>query len=144
MDLGAPKGTEVFAVFDGHVTVFHPHKPSADTAKVFGAQIFIRSLTSPSTKNSSDDKLGAFYTHITHVPTAIRPGAFVKQGASLGKLFKPTTTHLHLALVEIIGGPGGRHVGLDIFSDVINMTKNGKTLSVTFQQSGAPPTVVTK
>jgi murein DD-endopeptidase MepM/ murein hydrolase activator NlpD len=43
MDLAAPINTEVSAVVDGHVTVFHPHKRSADTGKVFGAQIFIRS-----------------------------------------------------------------------------------------------------
>lgn len=144
MDLGAPVGTEVHAVFDGHVTRFNPHNRAADTSHVFGAQIFIRSLVSPTPPRSfSDDRLGAFYTHVTDVPAAIRKDAFVRRGDLLGKLFHPGATHLHLALVEIIGGaPGGRYAGVDIFSDIVEMTRRGRVLSATFQQSGAAPTVV--
>ena len=146
MDLAAPVGTDVFATFDGHVTVFHPHKPTTDTSKVFGAQIFIRSQAAATGRNFSDNKLGAFYTHITDVPTSLRVGSFVRRGDRLGKLFHPGATHLHLALVEIIGGaPGGRYKGVNIFSDIrgMAMARTASTLSVMFRQSGSPPAVTT-
>jgi murein DD-endopeptidase MepM/ murein hydrolase activator NlpD len=143
MDLGANPGTEVHAVFDGHVTVFHPHTPSGDSSSVFGAQIFIRSQASPTAPSFSDDKVGAFYTHITDVPASIRAGSSVKRGDLLGKLFRPGATHLHLALVEIIGGaPGGRYTGVNIFGEIMGIANTSKVLSVTFQQNGSPPTVV--
>jgi murein DD-endopeptidase MepM/ murein hydrolase activator NlpD len=142
MDLGADAGTEVHALFDGHVTVFHPHKPSTDTSKVFGAQIFIRSRISAAAPSFSDDKVGAFYTHVTDVPTSLRAGSMVKRGDLLGKLFRPSSTHLHLALVEIIGGaPGGVYQGVNIFSDIVGIANTAKVLSVTFQQNKSPPTV---
>src|SRR5690348_10054102 len=56
MDLAAPMSTEVSAIFKGHVTVFHPHKRSTDTSKVFGTQIFIRSKAAPTGRDFSDDK----------------------------------------------------------------------------------------
>jgi murein DD-endopeptidase MepM/ murein hydrolase activator NlpD len=146
MDLAASVRTEVSAVFDGHVTVLHPHKPSTDTGKVFGAQIFIRSQAAATGHSFSDNKLGAFYTHITDVPTSLRVGSFVRRGDRLGKLFHPGATHLHLALVEIIGGaPGGRYKGVNIFRDIrdMAMARTARTLSVTFKQSGSPPAVTT-
>ena len=146
MDLAAPISTEVSAVFDGHVTVFHPHKRTADTSKVFGAQIFIRSKAAATGRDFSDDKLGAFYTHITDVPPSLRVGSFVRKGDRLGKLFHPGATHLHLALVEIIGGaPGGRYKGVNIFKDIRSMAMAPKAaaLSVMFKQSGSPPAVTT-
>jgi len=144
MDLAAPIDTDVFSAFDGHVTVFHPHNLSKDTSKVFGAQIFIRSRAAPTGRDFSDDKLGVFYTHVTDVPAAIRVGAFVSRGDRLGKLFHPGSTHLHMALVEVVGGaPGGRYQGVNIFSDIrgMAMASTPRTLSATFQQSHAPPTV---
>jgi len=146
MDLAAPVGTDVFAAFDGHVTVFHPHRPASDTNKVFGAQIFVRSRAAATGRSFSDDKLGVFYTHITDVPASLRVGSFVSRGDRLGKLFHAGSTHLHMALVEIIGGaPGGRYKGVNIFSDIrgMAMARAARRLSVTFQQTGSPPTVTT-
>ena len=141
MDLGAAVGTEVRAVFNGHITRYNPHIRSKDTSHVYGAQIFIRSRVSPDAPSYSDDRLGAFYTHVANVPAAIRQGAFVRQGDLLGTLFYPAATHLHLALVEIIGrAPGGRYAGVNIFGNVVEMTRTGRVLRATFQQTGAPPT----
>lgn len=56
MDIGAGEGTEVYAAFDAHITKFQPHDPAADSGKVYGAQIFMR---------SPNDGMGAFCTHIT-------------------------------------------------------------------------------
>jgi hypothetical protein len=49
-----------------------------------------------------------------------------------------------MALVEVVGGaPGGRYQGVNIFSDIrgMAMARMPRNLSVTFQQSHAPPTV---
>jgi murein DD-endopeptidase MepM/ murein hydrolase activator NlpD len=142
MDLAAQMSTEVSAVVDGHVTVFHPHKRSADTSKVFGAQVFIRSKAAATGRDFSDDKLSSFYTHITDVPASLHVGSFVRKGDRPGKLFHAGATHLQLALVEIIGGaPGGRYKGINIFKDIRNMAMapTAKTLSAMFKQSDSPP-----
>jgi hypothetical protein len=50
--------------------------------------------------------------------------------------------HLHLALVEIIGGaPNGRYVGVDLFSDFLAIANSSTVISVTFNQDGSRPTV---
>ena len=97
MDLGADAGTEVHAAFDAHITRFTPHTPSSDTGKVYGAQLFMR---------SPNDMMGGFYTHITDVPSGLSVGSQVSRGDLLGKVysFAGIPPHLHLALVEIIGG----------------------------------------
>ncbi len=133
MDLGAPAGTEVHAAFDAHITRLNPHDRSKDTSKVFGAQLFMRSL---------NDKMGAFYTHITDVPTGLAEHN-VSKGDPLGKVFEfpGTPPHLHLALVEIIGGaPSGRYMGVDLFSLFVSMANTNLARSVTFKQDGSPPT----
>ena len=79
-------------------------------------------------------------------PAGLRVGSFVRKGDRLGKLFHPGATHLHLALVEIIGGaPGGRYKGVNIFRDIrdMAMARTARTLSVMFRQSGSPPAVTT-
>lgn len=137
MDLGADAGTEVHAAFDAHITRFTPHTPSSDTGKVYGAQLFMR---------SPNDMMGGFYTHITDVPSGLSVGSQVSRGDLLGKVysFAGIPPHLHLALVEIIGGaPSGRYMGVDLYSLFLGMAgdKTGAARSVTFNQDGSPPTV---
>jgi murein DD-endopeptidase MepM/ murein hydrolase activator NlpD len=134
MDLGAPRGTDVRAAFDAHITRFAAHVPSRDTAKVFGAQLFMR---------SPNDKMGAFYTHLTDVPGGIAAGTKIRRGDVLGKVHHGHgTPHLHLALVEIIGGaPAGRYVGVDLFRHFVSTANSTAVSHVTFHQSGSPPTV---
>jgi hypothetical protein len=144
MDLGAPAGTEVHAAFDGHITVLHPHNPSGDSAKVYGAQLFMRFRSSATAPSFPDDKMGGFYTHITDVPSSLTVGSRVSRGDLLGKIYAPAgaAAHLHLALVEIIGGaPGGRYTGVDIYQKILDIANTATVLSVTFKQDGSSPTV---
>jgi murein DD-endopeptidase MepM/ murein hydrolase activator NlpD len=136
MDLGADAGTEVHAAFDAHVTVWHPHVRSQDTEKVYGAQLFMR---------SPNDMMGGFYTHITDVPAAVgMVGADIKRGDLLGKVYSipgGPSAHLHLALVEIIGGaPNGRYMGVNLYKLFLDMANTNVPRSVTFNQDGKPPT----
>jgi hypothetical protein len=134
MDLGAVAGTEVRAAFDAHITRLTPHVPARDTSKVFGAQLFMR---------SSNDMMGGFYTHITDVPRGLVVGTRISRGDRLGKLHRGGgTPHLHLALVEIIGGaPRGRYVGVDLFRHFLSSANTSNVIHVTFNQDGTPPTV---
>jgi murein DD-endopeptidase MepM/ murein hydrolase activator NlpD len=137
MDLGASAGTEVRAAFDAYITVFHPHTPSKDNGKVYGAQLFMR---------SPNDMMGGFYTHVTDVPAGLSLGSRVSRGDLLGKVysFAGIPPHLHLALVEIIGGaPGGTYKGVDLYKLFLDMAadKTAAPRSVTFNQDGSPPTV---
>jgi murein DD-endopeptidase MepM/ murein hydrolase activator NlpD len=144
MDLGTAAGTEVHAAFDGHITVLHPHNRSADTSKVYGAQLFMRFRSSATTPSFPDDKMGGFYTHITDVPASLRVGSQVSKGDLLGRIYAPAwaASHLHLALVEIIGGaPGGRYTGVDIYQKIQDIANTATVLSVTFRQDGSAPTV---
>jgi murein DD-endopeptidase MepM/ murein hydrolase activator NlpD len=135
MDLAANEGTEVYAAFDAHITKFQQHDPSGDTDKVFGAQIFMR---------SPNDQMGAFYTHLTDVPDGIGVNSVVARGDLIGTIYKfrSTPTHLHIALVEIIGGaPGGQYVGVDLYQFFQQLeTKSMETIaSIQFWQNGSPP-----
>jgi murein DD-endopeptidase MepM/ murein hydrolase activator NlpD len=144
MDLDAPAGTEVRAAFDGYVTVFHPHDRSKDNSTEYGAEIFVR---------SDNDKMGAYYTHITDVSAGLEIArqskdpsgkvGVVRKGALVGKVFEfpGTPPHLHLALVEIIGGlPGGIYKGVDLFALFKSLANTTLVKSVTFKQDGSPPT----
>jgi murein DD-endopeptidase MepM/ murein hydrolase activator NlpD len=144
MDLGGSAGTNVYAAFDGHVTKFHPHNPASDAGGVYGAQIFMR---------YPNDEMGGFYTHITDVSASIHgessPGAGdgsqVERGDFLGTVisFGGIPPHLHLALVEIIGGaPNGQYVGVNLYQFFIDLetTYAGECVPVTFMQDGTPPT----
>ncbi|SBT95363.1 Peptidase family M23 [Streptomyces sp. DI166] len=134
MDLGARAGTAVHAAFDAHVTKFSPHNPSADNAKVYGAQLFMR---------APNDMMGGFYTHLTNVPAGLGVGSQVSRGDLLGHVheFPPTASHLHLALVEIIGGaPDGRYQGVDVHRTFLDTANSGTVVPVTFHQDGSPPT----
>ena len=129
MDLGVETGTKIFAAFKGHVTKFQPHTPKSDTSKVYGAQLFMR---------SDNDKMGAFYTHFTDGPS-FALGKTIERGDYLGRTLRD---HLHLALVEIIGGaPNGRYMGVDIYRHFLSMADTSKAVSVVFNQNGSQPFV---
>jgi murein DD-endopeptidase MepM/ murein hydrolase activator NlpD len=108
MDIGGSQGTAVYAVFDGHITKFKPHNPAQDNSRVYGAEIFMR---------SPNDMVGGFYTHITDVPDGLAVGSTVARGDFLGTVhsFGGIPPHLHLALVEIVGGTPAGNI-LDLIS----------------------------
>jgi murein DD-endopeptidase MepM/ murein hydrolase activator NlpD len=135
MDLGAAEGTAVHAAFDGHITQFHPHDPRADDGKVYGAQIFMR---------APNDGMGGFYTHLTDTAPGLGNGVTVSRGDYLGTVFAHggIPPHLHLALVEIIGGlPGGQYQGVDLYHFFLDLEKADPdtVVPVTFTQDGSPP-----
>lgn len=136
MDIGADEGTEVYAAFDAHITKFQPHNPAQDNGSVYGAQIFMR---------APNDMMGGFYTHLTDVPAGIAAGTTVSRGDLLGRVhrFGGIPPHLHLALVEIIGGaPGGQYVGVDLYQLFLDLesAEPGTVVPVTFWQDGSNPT----
>jgi hypothetical protein len=129
MDLGVITGTDVRAAFTGHVTRFAPHRPSSDTAKVYGAQLFMR---------SDNNMMGGFYTHFTGGPN-FSVGQRLTRGDRLGSTLRD---HLHLAVVEIIGGaPAGRYKGVDLYRHFLALRDQSNTITVTFNQDGSPPGV---
>jgi murein DD-endopeptidase MepM/ murein hydrolase activator NlpD len=136
MDLGADVGTEVRAAFDAHITRFNPHDPSKDTTKVYGAQLFMR---------YPNDMMGGFYTHLSDVTTGLGVGSDVKRGDVLGKVYLAAGTqgaHLHLALVEIVGGaPGGRYMGVNLYEHFKAKANSNTVSSITFKQDGSPPII---
>ncbi|MEV0174622.1 peptidoglycan-binding protein [Streptomyces sp. NPDC050803] len=133
MDFGAPEGTPVRAAFDAHITRHNPHVPAEDTPKVYGAQLFMR---------AHNDMMGGYYTHIRDVPAGLTVGASVSRGDPLGTVCRSggTATHLHWALVEIIGGaPNGRYQGVDLHQFLLGVTGTDTVTPVTFMQDGTPP-----
>jgi murein DD-endopeptidase MepM/ murein hydrolase activator NlpD len=135
MDIGANEGTPVYAAFDGHITKFQPHNPATDSGSVYGAQIFMR---------APNDRMGGFYTHMTDVPAWIGVNSAVVRGDFLGRVhqFGGIPPHLHLALVEIIGGaPSGQYVGIDLYQLFLDLqtSEPGTIVSVQFWQDNAPP-----
>lgn len=135
MDIGAAEGTQVFAAFDAHVTRFQPHDPETDSGKVYGAQIFMR---------SPNDGMGAFFTHMTDTPEGLAVGSTVARGDLLGTVlsFDGIPPHLHLALVEIVGGaPGGQYTGVDLYPFFLDLeaTEAGTVATVSFAQDGSAP-----
>ncbi|KOV61353.1 peptidoglycan DD-metalloendopeptidase family protein [Streptomyces sp. MMG1121] len=135
MDLGAGGGTQVFAAFDAHVTRYTPDNSAADTAHVYGAQLFMR---------APNDMMGGFYTHLTDVSPDMAVGSSISRGDLLGTVlrFDPTAPHLHLALVEIIGGaPNGTYQGVDLYQLFQDTANTDDVTTVTFMQDGTPPVV---
>lgn len=133
MDLGAAVGTTVYAAFDAHITKFFPHNPATDSGKVYGAQLFMR---------SPNDCMGGFYTHITATPAGLGVGSVIRRGDPLGTVyaFAGIPPHLHLALVEIIGGaPNGQYQGVDLYQHFLDTADTDTVMSVTFMQDGSPP-----
>ncbi|KAA0780914.1 M23 family metallopeptidase [Bacillus sp. TE8-1] len=138
MDIGADEGTQVYAAFDAHITKFTPHNPEQDNGGVYGAQIFMR---------APNDMMGGFYTHLTDVPSGISVGTTVSRGDLLGRVhrFGGIPPHLHLALVEIIGGaPGGQYVGVDLYQLFLDLesAEPGTVIPVKFWQDGSAPSIV--
>ena len=93
-----------------------------------------------------NDKMGGFYTHLTDIPADIAVGSTVSRGDYLGTIseFPGTVAHLHLAVVEIIGGlPGGTYLGVDDLYDLfLTLEEPGGdgAAVVTFNQDGSQPT----
>jgi murein DD-endopeptidase MepM/ murein hydrolase activator NlpD len=135
MDIGGFQGTAVYAAFDGHITKFKPHNPAEDNGRVYGAEIFMR---------SPNDMMGGFYTHITDVPDGLGVGSMVARGDFLGTVhsFGGIPPHLHLALVEIVGGaPGGQYIGFDLYQTFLDLESDdpATVVPVQFWQDGTPP-----
>jgi murein DD-endopeptidase MepM/ murein hydrolase activator NlpD len=135
MDIGAEQGTPVYAAFDGHITRFQPHDPAADSGRVYGAQIFMR---------APNEMMGGFYTHITDVPDGLGVDSVVSRGDLLGRVhrFAGIPPHLHLALVEIIGGaPGGQYLGVDLYEFFLRLqpAEPDTVVPIQFWQDGTPP-----
>ncbi|MGW4230423.1 peptidoglycan-binding protein [Streptomyces sp. NPDC004980] len=133
MDLGATEGSEIRAAFDGRITKYSPHDPAADNGKVYGAQFFVR---------SRNDMMGAFYTHMQDVPPELGAQADISRGDRLGSVlsFGGIPPHLHMALVEIIGGaPDGRYQGVDLYQLFLRCPTPESVTTVTFTQDGSPP-----
>jgi hypothetical protein len=91
-----------------------------------------------------NEKMGGFYTHITNVPPSIRVGSQITRGDFLGNVtsFAGIPPHLHLALVEILGGaPSGQYVGVDLYHLFLDLeTEYAKYyVPVAFMQDGTPP-----
>lgn len=133
MDLAADEDTEVRAAFDAHITRINPHNPAADTGKVYGAQLFMR---------APNDLMGGFYTHITDVRSDLQVGSVLSRGEPMGRVFAfgGIPAHLHLALVEIVGGlPGGTYQGVDLYQLFLDITGSELLGRVTFAQDGSGP-----
>jgi murein DD-endopeptidase MepM/ murein hydrolase activator NlpD len=136
MDIGAAEGTSVFAPFDAHITKFQPHDPGSDSGKVYGAQIFMR---------APNNGMGAFLTHLTDTPEELSVDLFISRGDRMGSvlLFGDISPHLHLAVVEIIGGlPGGQYAGVNLYQFFLDLeaAEPGVIVPVTFWQDGSTPT----
>ncbi len=140
MDFGAIAGTEVHAAFDAHITRFTRHVAASDSNKIFGAQLFMR---------DPSDRMGGFYTHIVDTPNTIGIGAQVRKGDLLGKVHPGFgSPHLHLAMVEIIGGvpKGGaaspqNYVGINVYSNFVAMIQKDGSMRITFNQNRTAPNV---
>jgi murein DD-endopeptidase MepM/ murein hydrolase activator NlpD len=135
MDIGADEGVAVYAAFDGHITRFHPHRPATDSGRVYGAQIFMR---------APNDMMGGFYTHLTDVPAGLGVNSVVARGDFLGRVhrFGGIPPHLHLALVEIIGGaPGGQYLGVDLYEFFLwlESAEPETVVPIQFWQDGSAP-----
>jgi len=135
MDIGGNAGTPVFAAFDGHITKFAPHNPGSDGGGVYGSQIFMR---------APNDMMGGFCTHLTDTPAGLGVGSNVSRGDYLGVIheFGGIPPHLHLALVEIIGGaPGGQYQGVDLYQLFLDLetSEPDTVVPVTFWQDGSAP-----
>ena len=89
--------------------------------------------------------MGGFYTHISDVTTGLGVGSDVKRGDVLGKVYLAAGTqgaHLHLALVEIVGGaPGGRYMGVNLYEHFKAKANSNTVSSITFKQDGSPPII---
>ena len=131
MDLGVAAGTEVFAAFDCYVHRFNPHVPSNDTAKQYGAQLFVRSNNDP-----GKHKLSGFYTHFTGTKQ-FAAGEVISKGDRLGTILRD---HLHFALVENL--PEGRERGvLEVYPKLVMIKDTFLDFSVAFKQDGTKPDV---
>ena len=87
---------------------------------------------------------GGFYPHITETPNGFGVGSEVERGNFLARVvsFGGIPPHLHIALVEIIGGaPGGQYRGVDLYDLFLELetTYAGYYVPIRFMQDGTPP-----
>jgi hypothetical protein len=82
--------------------------------------------------------MGGFYTHITGGPP-FAIGQRINRGDRLGVT---VGSHLHLALVEIIGGaPSGTYKGVDLYKEFLALRDQANAMLVTFNQNHSSPSV---
>jgi murein DD-endopeptidase MepM/ murein hydrolase activator NlpD len=132
-DLNAEPKTKIVAAFSGYVRKFEPHVQSKDTEKEYGAQLFMR---------SNNNKLGVFYTHFTGGPN-FSAGQRISRGDLLGYT---KGSHLHIALVEIVGGrpgdmPPSSYMGVNLYQKFLDLRDGENVMSVKFTQDHKQPTV---
>jgi hypothetical protein len=132
-DLAVATGTKIVAAFSGYVRKFEQHVSSKDTQKVYGAQLFMR---------SNNNKLGVFYTHFTRCP-GFNVNQRINRGDLLGYSLRD---HLHIALVEIIGGrpgdmPPNSYVGIDLYKNFLELRDSENVMPVEFTQDRKQPRV---
>lgn len=124
------------ASFSGHVSRYNPHTRTADSGKVYGAQIFVR---------DPSDRMGCFYTHLTDVPASLAQGSAIERGDYLGRVFTigAIPGHLHMAVCEIFGDVAtGVRVGVDLHDLYVSLSGTDKSATVTFfQEPGRTPEV---
>lgn len=132
MDLGAPEGSPAYAAFNGHVTKFH--RDPERRPGVYGSQIFVRNTDPPA------DHVGVYYTHLQDVPDKIREDANIARGEFIGNIAPYSPPHLHMALVEIVGGaPSGKYVGVSSLNGFFKDTGNVDKAVRFYQREGAQP-----
>ena len=88
--------------------------------------------------------MGGFYTHLTDTAEGLQQGSRIAVGDFLGRIhmFGGITPHVHLALVEIIGGaPNGQYKGVDLYRFFLSLQTDHPDLyvPVQFWQDGRPP-----
>ncbi|MFI6959873.1 M23 family metallopeptidase [Nocardia sp. NPDC050408] len=134
MDLDAPVGTEVRAVFDGVVTDF---KSPVSSGKAYGHQVWIRAANGDLDPNAPGG-VGGFYTHLTTVGIAI--GTAVTRGQVLGAIvsFGGIPRHLHLAIAE---RRDGTNFGVDLYQAFKDTINSATLIDIEFQQNGNSPSV---
>lgn len=91
-----------------------------------------------------NDLMGGFYTHLADLPPGLGVGSRISRGDYLGTVHRVggIPPHLHLALVEIIGGaPGGQYKGFDLYTFFLAMQSSDPStvVPVQFWQDGTPP-----
>ncbi|MFD5555060.1 M23 family metallopeptidase [Streptomyces sp. NPDC127068] len=130
MDLGAPVGTTVRAVFDGEVTDF---KLPAGTSTEYGHQIWVRAKTTDLVPTAPGG-VGIFYTHLQADP-GIAIGVTVHRGDPIGSVvsFPGVPVHLHCAIAE---RRGGTNFGVDLYADFKATINSTTEMNVLFPQDG--------
>jgi len=140
MDLGAPGGTEVRAVFEGKISVLDTTHINVSTGHVYGAGVFVRADVPGVTSADSPDGVGAFYTHVNNLPDDIVQGAHIERGQVIGQVVDTSTSHLHMAVAVRLNEQYRGADLYDFFKDTINTT--AVTSVRLFDDGVTPPEVL--